>query len=155
MSLSKGPPSTSHQGRADIPPEISDLHCFTETNGVITTTMFDVPGYRVVRVLGAVYGLTVRSRNWAAGFAMVLKSVAGGELRWFTNLLYSARNDAISRIVAETQSRGGNAVIALRFDAGDMGGFAQVCAYGTAAIIEKIDQATETHPQLVQKAPAA
>ena len=60
---------------------------FTETNGVITTTMFDVPGYRVVRVLGTVYGLTVRSRNWAAGLGMVLKSIAGGELRWFTNMV--------------------------------------------------------------------
>ncbi|KAK4659239.1 hypothetical protein QC762_108440 [Podospora pseudocomata] len=143
--------STKPQNQqADIPASIQDLHCFTETNGVITTTMFDVPGYRVVKVLGAVYGITVRSRNWAAGMSMVLKSVVGGELKWFTNLLYSARNDAISRIVAETQSRGGNAVIALRFDAGDMGGFAQVCAYGTAAVIEKIDQSVETHPQLIR-----
>lgn len=71
----------------DMPPELSDLHCFTETNGVITSTMIDIPGYRVVRVLGAVYGLTVRSRNWAAGLGMVLKSMAGGELRWFTNLV--------------------------------------------------------------------
>ncbi|KAK4150270.1 hypothetical protein C8A00DRAFT_46301 [Chaetomidium leptoderma] len=138
-----------HGQTADIPPHISDLHCFTETNGVITTTMFDVPGYRVVRVLGAVYGLTVRSRNWAASLGMVLKSLAGGELRWFTSMLYSARNDAISRIVSETQARGGNAVIALRFDAGDLGGFAQVCAYGTAAIVEKIDDQVDTHPQLV------
>ena len=50
--------------------------------------MFDVPGYRVVRVLGAVYGLTVRSRNWAASLGMVLKSMAGGELRWFTNMVF-------------------------------------------------------------------
>ena len=49
--------------------------------------MFDVPGYRVVRVLGAVYGLTVRSRNWGASMTMVLKSVAGGELKWFTNMV--------------------------------------------------------------------
>lgn len=72
---------------ADIPPEISDLHCFTETNGVITTTMFDIPGYKVVRVLGAVYGITVRSRNWAAGLGMVAKSVVGGELKWFTSMV--------------------------------------------------------------------
>lgn len=135
---------------AEIPPNVQDLHCFTETNGVITTTMFDVPGYRVIKVLGAVYGLTVRSRNWAAGFGMVMKSIAGGELQWFTSMLYSARNDAISRIVAETQSRGGNAVIALRFDAADLGGFAQVCAYGTAAVVEKIDDRAATeHPQLI------
>ncbi|KAK0731062.1 hypothetical protein B0H67DRAFT_563684 [Lasiosphaeris hirsuta] len=137
------------QQHTDIPIPLQDLHCFTETNGVITTTMFDIPGYRVVKVLGAVYGLTVRSRNWAAALTMVIKSVAGGELRWFTNMLYTARNDAITRIVAETQSRGGNAIIALRFDAGELGGFAQVCAYGTAAIIEKIDESVETHPQLI------
>ena len=75
------------QEHVDVPASLADLHCFTETSGVITTTMFDVPGYRVVRVLGAVYGLTVRSRNWAASFGMVLKSVAGGELRWFTSLV--------------------------------------------------------------------
>ena len=133
-----------------MPPELSDLHCFTETSGVITTTMFDIPGYRVVKILGAVYGLTVRSRNWAAALGMVMKSVAGGELRWFTSLLYTARNDAIGRIVNECQARGGNAVIALRFDAGEMGGYAQVCAYGTAAVIEKIDPDLPgyEHPQL-------
>jgi hypothetical protein len=88
MAFRRSRDQEAHQlGPADIPPQISDLHCFTETNGVITTTMFDVPGYRVVRVLGAVYGLTVRSRNWAAGLTMVLKSMAGGELRWFTNMV--------------------------------------------------------------------
>lgn len=75
------------QTQAHLPAHISDLHCFTETNGVITTTMFDVPGYRVVKVLGAVYGITVRSRNWAAGLTMVIKSVAGGELKWFTSMV--------------------------------------------------------------------
>jgi uncharacterized protein YbjQ (UPF0145 family) len=52
--------------------------------------------------------------------------------------------------VAETQSRGGNAVIALRFDAANMEGFAQVCAYGTAAIIEKIDPNVVDAAQLVK-----
>ncbi|KAM7205511.1 Uncharacterized protein family UPF0145 [Naviculisporaceae sp. PSN 640] len=143
------------QTQAHVPASISDLHCFTETNGVITTTMFDVPGYRVVKVLGTVYGLTVRSRNWAAGLTMVIKSVAGGELRWFTSMLYEARNDAITRVVAEAQSRGGNAIIALRFDTGDLGGFAQVCAYGTAAIIEKVDDAVETPSQLAGAGPSS
>ncbi|OAA67128.1 putative protein family UPF0145 [Niveomyces insectorum RCEF 264] len=137
-----------------VPPELSDLHCFTETNGVITTTMIDIPGYRVVRVLGAVYGLTVRSRNWAAGLGMVLKSMSGGELRWFTHLLYTARNDAIGRVVNECQSRGGNAVIALRFDAGEMAGFAQVCAYGTACVVEKIDDKLPEYPQLATRGAA-
>ncbi|KAI0148223.1 DUF74-domain-containing protein [Hypoxylon sp. NC0597] len=142
-------PPTHHSPPADIPPQLSDLHCFTETEGVITTTMFDVPGYRVIKVLGAVYGLTVRTRNWAAAMGMVLKSIAGGELRWFTNMLYTARNDAITRIVAETKARGGNAIICLRFESGDIGGFCQCCAYGTAAIVEKIDADTHEAPQLL------
>lgn len=81
--------AAASQEQADIPLHLQDLHCFTETNGVITTTMFDVPGYRVVKVLGAVYGLTVRSRNWAASLGMVLKSAVGGELKWFTNMVCS------------------------------------------------------------------
>jgi uncharacterized protein YbjQ (UPF0145 family) len=49
--------------------------------------MNEIPGYRVVRVLGAVYGMTVRSRNWAASMGMAIKSLAGGELQWFTNMV--------------------------------------------------------------------
>lgn len=57
--------------------------------------------------------------------------------------------------MSECQSRGGNAVIALRFDAADLGGFAQVCAYGTACVVEKVDPTTEVPPQLVSTAAAA
>lgn len=56
--------------------------------------MFDVPGYRVTKVFGTVYGITVRSRNWAAGLGMVLKSISGGELRWFTNMVCSSPENA-------------------------------------------------------------
>lgn len=108
----------------------------------------DLPGYRITKVLGAVYGVTVRSRNIVAGLAMVLKSMAGGELQWFTSMLYNCRNDSISRLVAETKQRGGNAVICLRFDAGELGGFAQTCAYGTACVVEKLENSTVEAPQL-------
>ncbi|KAF0332004.1 hypothetical protein GQ607_000020 [Colletotrichum asianum] len=133
---------------ANIPPELSDLHCFTETGGVITTTMLDIPGYRVVRTLGAVYGLSVRSRNIVASLGMVIKSLAGGELRWFTTMLYNCRNDALGRVVTECKQRGGNAIICLRFDASDLGGFAQTCAYGTACVVEKIQEEAAAAPQL-------
>ncbi|EKG09262.1 hypothetical protein MPH_13725, partial [Macrophomina phaseolina MS6] len=64
--------------------------------------------------------------------------------------LYSARNGAISRLVDECQKRGGNAVIAMRFDQSELGGFAQVCAYGTVCHVEKIDPNSELpmYPQL-------
>ncbi|PGG95376.1 hypothetical protein GX51_08265 [Blastomyces parvus] len=135
--------SASNEKSAMPPPQDSiqglEIHgAFTDTDGVITTTMNDLPGYRVVRVLGAVYGLTVQSRNWAAGLGMVLKSMAGGELGMFTTMLYRARNDAVSRMVGECLQKSGNAIIALRFDTSDLGGFAQVCAYGTAVVVEKI-----------------
>lgn len=110
--------------------------------------MNDLPGYRIKQVLGTVYGVTVRSRNIAAGIGMVIKSMAGGELTWFTSMLYSCRNDSISRVVTETKQRGGNAIIALRFDTSDLGGFAQSCAYGTACIVEKVDDRVIEPPQL-------
>jgi uncharacterized protein YbjQ (UPF0145 family) len=57
--------------------------------------------------------------------------------------LYTARNDATSRLVEECQKRGGNAIIGLHYDQGDLEGFAQVCAYGTACYVEKIDTNSE------------
>lgn len=115
-------------------------HGFSDTHGVITTTMNDLPGYRIVRVLGTVYGLTVRSRNWGADIATVLRSVAGGELKYFTNMLYSSRNEAVDRMAGECLGKGGNAIIALRFDSGAISNFSQVCAYGTACLVEKVDK---------------
>lgn len=56
-------------------------HCFTDTHGVITSTMIDLPGFRVVKVLGAVYGLSVRTRNIATGMWAMMKSTAGGEAK--------------------------------------------------------------------------
>lgn len=127
----------------DPHPNLSALtatpQCFTDTSGVLTSTMNDIPGYRVVRVLGTVYGLTVRSRNWGAGLGAILKSVVGGELSYLTNLMYTSRNAAVERLVGECLSRGGNAIVALRFDNGEAGAFASVCAYGTACWVEKID----------------
>ncbi|OAA43919.1 UPF0145 domain-containing protein [Beauveria brongniartii RCEF 3172] len=109
----------------------------------------DLPGYKIEQVLGTVYGITVRSRNIGATLGMVAKSIAGGELSWFTSMLYSCRNDSIGRVVDECQARGGNAVICLRFDTGDVGGFAQTAAYGTACRVVKIDEAVAPPPQLL------
>jgi len=133
---------------ANVPPELSDLHCFSETEGIVTTTMMDLPGYRIVKVLGAVYGITVRSRNIAASLGMVAKSFAGGELSWFTTMLYNCRNDSIARVVAETKARGGNAIICMRFESGDLANFAQACAYGTACIVEKLPDGNTEAVQL-------
>lgn len=120
-------------------PESEMFSCFTDTHGIITSTMNDIPGYKINQVLGTVYGLTVRSRNLGAGIGGVMRSLAGGEIRIFTKMLYTARNEAVERMVGECMSRGGNALVAVRFDIVDMGGLSQICAYGTACIIEKVN----------------
>ena len=117
---------------------VNDAACFTDTHGVIVATTNDLPGHRIVRVLGTVYGLTVRSRNWGADIGATLKSAVGGELTAFTKLLYTSRNTATERLIGECMGRGGNAIIAMRYDQSDMNVFSQVCAYGTAVVVEKV-----------------
>lgn len=109
---------------------------FPETHGIATTTTNSLPGHRVTKNLGTIYGLTVRSRNWGANFGGLLRSSAGGELSVFTNMLYTARNAALDRMVGECMARGGNAVLGVRMDVVSEGPWCQVCAYGTAVFVE-------------------
>ncbi|CZR58721.1 probable DUF74 domain protein [Phialocephala subalpina] len=132
----KGKPKSKLEDPSDT---IDVPACFTDTHGVVTSTMNDLPGYRVVKVLGTVYGITVRSRNWGADIGAFLRSSVGGEIRYFTNLMYNSRDKALERLVGECMARGGNAIIALRFDQGEVNTFSQVCAYGTACLVEKIE----------------
>ncbi|KAK9352277.1 putative heavy-metal-binding-domain-containing protein [Lipomyces doorenjongii] len=117
-----------------------DLHSFGDTRGVLISTMNDIPGYRVVHVISTVYGLTVRSRNVVASVGANFKSLIGGEVGVFTKMLYDSRNSAVDRMISECLAKGGNAIIAMRFESGELEGrFAEVCAYGTACIVEKIN----------------
>ncbi|MDA8359649.1 MAG: YbjQ family protein [Actinomycetota bacterium] len=104
---------------------------------MLISTMNDVPGYRVTRVLGECFGLTVRSRNVFSQTGAGLKSMLGGELKGMTKNLQASREEVIARLVAEVEARGGNAVLAMRFDTSEMGGnWTEICAYGTAVVIE-------------------
>jgi uncharacterized protein YbjQ (UPF0145 family) len=110
-----------------------------DTTGVLVVTTNDVPGHRVDEVIGEVFGLTVRSRNLGSQIGAGLKSMLGGELRGLTKTLVETRNQAMERLIEQARARGGNAVLAMRFDvteAADVG--TEVCAYGTAAVISKI-----------------
>ncbi|MCX5209649.1 YbjQ family protein [Kitasatospora sp. NBC_00240] len=106
---------------------------------VMVVTTNDVPGFRVDHVIGEVFGLTVRSRHVGSQIGASLKSLVGGELKGLTKTLVQSRNEAMERLVAQTQARGGNAVLMMRFDvseAADVG--TEVCAYGTAAVISPL-----------------
>jgi uncharacterized protein YbjQ (UPF0145 family) len=100
---------------------------------ILLSTMNDVPGYRVVRVMGEVFGLTVRSRNAFSNMGAGFKAMAGGELKGLSKLLYESRQEALQRLCQEGIAKGGNAIIAMRFDTSEMGDvWTEVCAYGTA-----------------------
>ncbi len=107
-----------------------------ESPDVLVVTTNDVPGYRVDRVIGEVFGLTVRSRNIGSQLGAGLKSLAGGELRGLTKTLVASRNQAMERLIEQVRARGGNAVLTMRFDVTEAGGSGtEICAYGTAAVI--------------------
>ena len=105
---------------------------------MLITTTNDVPGYEITQVLGEVFGLTVRSRNIGSQLGAGLKSLVGGELRGMTTMLAEGRNQALARLTEEAQARGGNAVVAMRFDTSEFGGTGtEICAYGTAVVVRR------------------
>ncbi|HXL59284.1 MAG TPA: YbjQ family protein [Mycobacterium sp.] len=98
---------------------------------VVTTN--DLPGWEIQRVCGEVFGLTVRSRNAFAQMGAGFKSMFGGELAGMTKNLADSRNEAMGRLIAEARARGGNAIVAMRFDTTELGDvWTEICAYGTA-----------------------
>jgi len=99
---------------------------------MLITTSIDLPGYDITAVLGEVFGLTVRSRNIGAGCVAGFRSIGGGEIPEFTQLLTQSRNEAMARMVENGRQMGGNAIIAMQFDSGAIGQWSEICAYGTA-----------------------
>jgi uncharacterized protein YbjQ (UPF0145 family) len=100
---------------------------------MIITTMNDLPGYEIEEVLGEVFGLTVRSRNVGSQIGASFKSLVGGELKGMTKQLAASRVEAQGRLIEETESKGGNAIVAFRFDTSELGStWTEICAYGTA-----------------------
>ncbi|MGC8570288.1 MAG: YbjQ family protein [Caldivirga sp.] len=104
---------------------------------VIITTAPYVSGYRVVKVLGVAIGVTVRSRGLGGRFLAGLRSLAGGEIREFTELAEQARRQAIERMIQHAKELGANAVISFRLDSNEISEYMdEIIAYGTAVIIQ-------------------
>lgn len=109
-----------------------------DLNQILVSTMNDVPGYEVVAVHGEVCGLIVRARNVFSNFGAGLRTVFGGEVRGYTDLLLRSREEAIGRMREEAAKRGANAVIAMRFDCNEIADImSEVAAYGTAVTVRK------------------
>jgi uncharacterized protein YbjQ (UPF0145 family) len=104
----------------------------------IVVTMNDLPGYEITQVLGEVCGLVVRARNLFSNLGASLRTVFGGEVKGYTQLLIDTRNQAIERLKLAAMERGGNAVIAMRFDCSEIADLmSEIAAYGTAVIVRK------------------
>ena len=104
---------------------------------IVTTN--EVAGHGITAVHGDVFGLVVMSRNFASNVGAGLRSLGGGEIGAYTELLADSRNVARRRMWAHAVARGGNAVVAFRFDCNALGEtMTEVAAYGTAVTIEAI-----------------
>ena len=104
---------------------------------MIVATTENIAGHRVTRTLGQVFGVVVRSRGLAGNIAAGLRSLVGGEITEYTQLLEEARRHAVDRMVQNAQAMGANAVIMMRFDSSEMGQtMSEIVAYGTAVLVE-------------------
>lgn len=98
-----------------------------------------IPGLQIVRFVGPAVGVICRSMGFARGFTGSFKALARGEVTEYTATLAEARHEATVRMVQHASSLGGNAVVAMRYDSGDIGeqgGLAEIVAYGSAVVVD-------------------
>ena len=106
---------------------------------MIIATTETIAGHRVVTTLGQVFGVVVRSRGIGGNIVAGLRSIVGGEIHEYTQLLEEARRHATERMVANATAMGANAILVMRFDSSEMGEtMSEIVAYGTAAVIEPV-----------------
>src|SRR5437667_2407002 len=104
----------------------------------LTTTAFEVPGYRVVKSFGVVRGIIVRSRSIIGNIGAGIQSIFGGNISLYTSLCERARDDAFNQMIAHAGELGANAVIGVRYDATEVAtGITEVLCYGTAVSVER------------------
>jgi uncharacterized protein YbjQ (UPF0145 family) len=103
----------------------------------MVTTALTLPGYRVLRNLGVVRGITVRSRSIVGNFFGGLQTIFGGNITIYTNLCEQARQATYQLMCEHARQHGANAIISMRYDATElMPGLTEVLCYGTAVVVE-------------------
>src|SRR5207253_4757443 len=117
--------------------DFSDQTLPTLTNAMVTTA-FQLDGFRVVRTLGVVRGIMVRSRSIFGTIGGSLQTLVGGNISLFTSLCEKTRGEAFELMLAHAQQLGANAVVGIRYDATEvMNGVTEVLCYGTAVVVER------------------
>ncbi|MBU6402218.1 MAG: heavy metal-binding domain-containing protein [Verrucomicrobia bacterium] len=103
----------------------------------LTTTGFELSGYRVARSFGVVRGIVVRSRSIVGNIGASIQSLFGGNISLYTNLCERARDDAFNEMLTHAGQLGANAVVGVRYDATEIApGITEVLCYGTAVFVE-------------------
>ncbi len=104
----------------------------------LISTNVDLAGYKVVKNLGVVRGITVRSRSVLGNMAGGIQTLFGGRISIYVELCEKAREEAFVQMMQHAAERGANAIVAMRYDANEvMNGVTEVLAYGTAVLVEK------------------
>jgi uncharacterized protein YbjQ (UPF0145 family) len=104
---------------------------------MIIVTTEEIAGYRVVETKGEVFGLVVRSRGLGGNIAAGLRSLGGGEIKEYTEMLEDTRRQALDRMTKNAAAMDANAVVRMQFDSSELGQtMSEVVAYGTAVIVE-------------------
>ena len=105
---------------------------------MLIATTERVAGHEVQETLGEVFGIAVRSRGLVGNLLAGLKTIVGGEIHQYTEMLQTARRHAIERMVAEAQLEGADAIVMMRFDSGEIAeGITEIVAYGTAVKLKR------------------
>jgi uncharacterized protein YbjQ (UPF0145 family) len=113
-------------------------------NSTLTTTAFTIEGYRIVKNMGVVRGIIVRSRSIFGTIGGSLQTLVGGNITLFTDLCERTRADAFGQMIAHAEQLGANAVIGIRYDATEiLNGVTEVLCYGTAVVIERGDHGSQ------------
>lgn len=105
----------------------------------LTTTAFELPGYRLVKSFGVVRGIVVRSRSIVGNIGASIQTIFGGNISLYTELCERAREDAYNHMLTHAGELGANAVVGVRYDATEIGaGITEVICYGTAVSVEAV-----------------
>ena len=105
----------------------------------LVTTSIQLDGYRVVKHLGVVRGITVRSRSIFGNLAGGFQTLLGGKISIYQELCEKTREEAFQQMVEHAEERGANAILSMRYDANEvLQGVTEVLAYGTAVVVERI-----------------
>jgi uncharacterized protein YbjQ (UPF0145 family) len=128
--VNKNAPASSASVRSPMP--VSPI----TIDGVLVVSANWIPGYTIIETRGFIYGLTVRSRGLGRNITAGLRSIAGGEIREYVEMMQHARDEALYRLVEHAKAVGANAIISACFDSSEISNYMQeILAYGTAVVI--------------------